>query len=96
MPCLEYTPGSCDKGVANTLSGFTHAMASWKCSFYATVKLFQAIEKLSTEAVARELKVDVKKSNTGSSKKNVRWRTRNEGVHVNKEDLMDQSQTTRY
>ena len=61
MQGLQYTLGSCGKGVANTLSGFTRAMASCKLLFYATVKIIQALEKLINEAVAKQLKMDTKK-----------------------------------
>ena len=52
MQGLQYIPGSCGKGVANTLSGLTRAMASCKLLFYATVKIIQVLEKLTKEAVA--------------------------------------------
>ena len=61
---LQYTPGSCRKGVANTPNGHTHAMAFCKLLFYTIVIMFQAIEvagKFSKDPVLRLFKVDMKR-----------------------------------
>ena len=90
MPGLQYIPGSSGKGVAIAPSGGMHAMASCKLLSYANAKMFQVIEKLSKEAVARQFK--------GYTKKIVYWFQQKQfwvGVHVSKEDWMDQSWTKR-
>ena len=61
---IQYTPGSCREGMANTLHGRMRVMVSRKHLSYTTVTKLQAVEveeRLFKEAVARQFQLDQKK-----------------------------------
>ena len=95
-PGLQYMPRSCRKGMVNAPSGHTCAIASCKLLYYANVKLVRMVEKFPRRKLQDSSRWTRRKSSTNSNRKNTWCRTRYEGVHVSKEDSMDQSWTNRY
>ena len=68
---LQYTQGLRGKGMANASSGLTCAKMSCKCLSYAITTMLQVVEKFTKEELARQSKVDTKKSTIVFSRKNV-------------------------
>ena len=86
-------PGSWLGGVAKTPSGrHVFASVSSKCLSCTTATKLQAMEvaeRLSKEAVAKQLNVETKKFASGASKTILCLRSTNNGVHISEEEQTD-------
>ena len=96
MPGLQYTPGSCRKGVANGPSGSTRAMVSCKRLSYAIAKMLQVVEKLSKESIKRQFKVEAKKIRYWIQQVTCLVENKKQRGSCKRRDLMDQLRMTRY
>ena len=95
IPGFQFTPWSCENGMAHARSGRSRAMLSCKSLSYPNAKQLRVVGKNSKKAVARQLNLDIKKVVTSSRRNNVQWRTGNERIQVSERDSMGQSQETK-
>ena len=84
------------EGRGNPRSSCTRAMASCRRSSYVNGKFLQVTEKFPSRQLQDSSRWTGRIVATGSSRNIVLWISTNKGVRVSKEDMMDQSQSTKY